>query len=108
MSEVLTILATWVITIGALALILRWDERRLSDERLERAWPPATRLSAIGYSLLMGPLPGVLVLPIHFTRTRRSIGGFLVGLLLALAVFALDIGAAILIALLLGDDPSSL
>jgi hypothetical protein len=105
LAEILAILASWAITIPAIALILWRDERRMTPEQREHAWPPASRLSAIGYSLLMGPLPGVLVLPIHFTRTRRTAFGFFLGVLFAVAVFALDIGAAVLISLAFGEDP---
>ena len=77
--------------------IVRWDLRRLSDERRARAWNDASFWSAI---VLFGPLS----LPFHFTKTRRSLLGFglgitvMVGALLAIGVAA---GA---IALVLGVE----
>ena len=55
-------------------LIVTADERRLSPERLERAWPPASKGAAILQF-------GELTVPLHFLRTRRNF----VGLLLAIA-----------------------
>ena len=63
-------------------LIVKRDLARLSEERLARAWPEASFLSAV---LAFGPLS----LPVHFTRTRRSLLGFGLGVLaLVLAVAA--------------------
>lgn len=53
--------------------IVRRDLRRLDDERLGRAWADASFWSAI---VLFGPL----CLPFHFTKTRRSVLGLLLGL----------------------------
>ena len=67
------------------------DERRLSkreDPRLERAWPPAGRDSAIvGF--------GVVAVPLHFIRTRRSLLGAALGIGWTLAVLLVEAGAAI-------------
>ena len=77
--------------------IVRWDLRRLSDERRARAWNDASFWSAI---VLFGPLS----LPYPFPKTRRSLLGFglgitvMVGALLAIGVAA---GA---IALVLGVE----
>lgn len=63
-------------------LIVKRDLARLSSERLARAWPEASFLSAV---LAFGPLS----LPVHFTKTRRSWLGFGLGVLaLVLAVAA--------------------
>jgi hypothetical protein len=62
-------------------LIVRFDEKRLSPERLERAWNPASFWIAI---VVFGPLS----LPFHFTRTRRSLLGFLLGVALGGAAIA--------------------
>lgn len=80
MSEVLVVALS--LTLNALLpyLIVRRDLRRLSGERLARAWPDASFLSAvIGF--------GPLALPIHFTKTRRSLTGF--GLGVGLGVLSL-------------------
>lgn len=59
-------------------LIVKRDLARLSPEQLSRAWPPASFLSAV---LAFGPLS----LPVHFTRTRRSVLGFGLGLVACLS-----------------------
>jgi hypothetical protein len=104
MLEVSEIVVYWAITITSVALILRWDERRLTPEQRARAWPPATRLGVIGFSFLTGPLWGALCVPVHFWRTRRTFLGTLAGFGLGTLVFALDIGAVILLELAFGED----
>lgn len=61
--------------------ILRRDLRKLSDERLARAWNSPSFWSAV---VLFGPL----CLPFHFTKTRRSFVGLLLGLAWMVAAFA--------------------
>ena len=81
MSEVVQFVLAWLVgTSVSFALVIA-DERRLSEARLERAWPPVSRNAAI---FIFGPL----AVPIHFVRTRRSIAGVLLGIA-ALAVVAL-------------------
>jgi len=76
---------------AALVFVIVWyDERRSSLERLDRAWPVSTRLVAV---MAFGPL----CLPVHFWRTRRTFLGVGLGLLLAAAVFAVDIGVSALL-----------
>lgn len=72
--------------------IVRFDERRLSAERLARAWPPVTRDVVVFATWQFGILFGCPALVVWFVRTR----GWLVGLLLGLAAAALLLGAAIL------------
>lgn len=60
--------------------IVRRDLRKLSAERLGRAWNDASFWSAI---VLFGPL----CLPFHFTKTRRSASGFLLGIAWTVAAF---------------------
>lgn len=68
-------------------MAVRLDERRLSAERLERAWPPSSRDAAV---LGFGPL----ALPFHFARTRghfrslRGVAGIPLGFLLGVVVTA--------------------
>jgi len=67
--------------------IVHRDMRGLSAERLARAWPDASLLSAV---VTFGPL----ALPVHFARTRRSLVGFGLGVglgVLALAAQALAV-----------------
>ena len=69
------------------AAIVRFDERRLAPQALERAWPPASFWMAV---VVFGPL----CLPVHFWRTRRSVLGVLMGV----AAFALALAAQVLVA----------
>jgi hypothetical protein len=69
--DVLELVVPWVVSTAFLFLVIVWDERRMArrdDPRLERAWPPGGRDSAIvGF--------GLIALPLHFIRTRRSLFG---------------------------------
>lgn len=58
---VVAAVASILVTAGLYAL----DERFLSDEAKERAWPRSTRWVAIVYF-------GLLAVPIHFWKTRRG------------------------------------
>jgi hypothetical protein len=73
MHDVLEILVSWAVSTAFMFAIVIMDERRMDrrdDPRLERAWPPSSRASAIvGF--------GIVALPLHFLRTRRSFVGFL-------------------------------
>ena len=65
--QALEILLSWAVTTLLLFLVVLTDERRMSEERLENAWPVASR------DLFLVWL-GILALPFHFARTRgRSI-----------------------------------
>lgn len=72
MDEILEVVVPWTLSIVLLFTIVHRDEARLSSEALGRAWPVATRRSALVYF-------GVLALPVHFGRTRRSVQGVLLG-----------------------------
>jgi hypothetical protein len=88
-SEVLVVASS--LTLNALLpyLIVRRDLRRLSGERLARAWTDASFLSAV---ITFGPLS----LPIHFAKTRRSLSGFGLGVgLSALALAAQGVAVAL-------------
>jgi hypothetical protein len=60
--------------------IVRRDLKKLEGERLARAWNDASFWSAI---VLFGPLS----LPFHFTKTRRSLLGFVLGVVWMLVAF---------------------
>ena len=74
MSEVLLLVLSFGLNIALPYLVVRYDLKRLSPARLERAWPDASLLSAV-YAF------GPLCLPVHFARTRRTWLGFGLGLL---------------------------
>lgn len=77
--------------------IVRFDLRRLSAERLARAWTHASFLSAV---IAFGPFS----LPIHFAKTRRSLVGFGLGVGLAALSFAAQGLAAALLSAVFGLD----
>ena len=78
-------------------LIVRRDLRGLSEERLARAWTDASFLSAV---IAFGPLS----LPVHFTKTRRSLLGFGLGVGLGFASLVAQGLAAALLSAALGLD----
>lgn len=81
--ELLEILVSFAVTTGALFAVVLRDERRLSPEARERSWPATSRDAAL-------VVFGVLALPVYFARTRRSVLGFALGVLLALGVAAVN------------------
>jgi hypothetical protein len=83
MRDVSEILVPWAIITLVLLTLVGWDEKRLDDEQLARAWPPSTRTLALVYF-------GMISLPIHFWRTRRTFVGTLLGLGWTLALLGLD------------------
>ncbi len=87
MADILVIVIPWLVTTAALFAFIRWDEGRLPDDELARGWPTASRRLAIVYF-------GVLALPVHFGRTRRSLLGVLEGLAWAVLATTLDEGLA--------------
>jgi len=71
----------------ALGIFLPWwvvhsDQKRLPAEQLARTWNDASFWCAI---VVFGPL----CIPVHFTKARRSIAGFLLGIVCMFAVLAL-------------------
>jgi hypothetical protein len=91
--EVVQTIAHLVVTIPATAVVLLRDERRLTGERLARAWSPSSRDAALltFYLSVAGLIP--LALAIHWTRTRRSLAGFATGIALAAAILGLGVAA---------------
>jgi hypothetical protein len=90
-GEVVELVVSWTVSTALCFVIVIVHERRMSPERLERAWPPTSRDAAIVAF-------GVLALPIHFARTLghwRSVGGVamrFVGLLVGvIAIVAVSI-----------------
>ena len=72
--------------------IVKRDLSRCSELARSRAWPEASFLAAV---VVFGPLS----LPVHYTRTRRSVLGFCLGLTLG----ALSLLAPGLLVSALGD-----
>ena len=98
MSETLVVALSLVLNAWLPYLIVKRDLARLSEARLARAWTEASFLAAV---LAFGPLS----LPIHFTKTRRSLAGLGLGIALcALSLLIQGLAGAALGALL-GVDP---
>ncbi len=88
--ELVQVIISWVVTLPAVVLVIRADERRLKGEALERAWPPQSRDAAIFglWNLGVHPVCGL----IHFARTRRSVLGTGLGLVWVAAILLADAG----------------
>ena len=96
-GEVILLVLSWLLTNALTFVIVIVDERRLSADRLERAWPASSRDAAIIAF-------GVLALPVHFIKTRghlksaSGVLGFALGLLMGVACI---VGVAVISSLLL-------
>lgn len=84
MHEVFALVVQLCVAAGLPALIVWLDEQRLDLQGQGRCWPTTSRWSAV-------VVFGLLCLPVHFVRTRRSLGGLVLGLAWALVV-ALTVG----------------
>ena len=97
MSEVLIVALSLALNALLPYLIVRRDLRGLSGDRLARAWTEASFLAAV---VAFGPL----CLPVHFTKTRRSLTGFGLGVGLGLLSVAVQALAVALLSAALGLD----
>jgi hypothetical protein len=87
MAELLALVVSSAVTIVALFSLLRWDEARLDPGARARCWPGTTKaIAAVVF--------GVLAVPVHFGRTRRSLVGVGEGLAWGVGIFALDLAVA--------------
>ena len=89
--ELVQVIVSWIVTLPAVILVIRGDERRLRAEALARAWPPQSRDAAIFGLWNLGVHP--LCVLIRFARTRRSILGTGLGLAWVVAILLVDAGA---------------
>jgi hypothetical protein len=89
--ELVQVIVSWCVTLPAVILVIRADERRLAADALERAWPPQSRDAAIFGLWNLGVHP--LCVLIHFARTRRSVLGTGLGLAWVVAILLVDAGA---------------
>jgi len=102
--EVVLIIVSCTVVITASSLIVRFDERRLSEKQLEWAWPPSSRDNAvIGLAMLVTPLLGLFAVWFHFVRTRRgNWRGFVLGKLAVLVILILNAVAVLSLASAVG------
>lgn len=90
MLNVLELVLDLLLGVALTAWVIRRDMRSLPPERYARSWNVASFWSAV---VAFGPLS----IPVHYARTRRSILGFLRGVLWAIAVaFVLEFAEMIL------------
>lgn len=95
-ARVIELVLSWIVMNGFTFLVVILDERRLSEEALERAWPPSSRDAAIVAF-------GIFAVPIHFVRTRthwrsaRGLLGLPWGLFLGIVAAALILVASELV-----------
>jgi hypothetical protein len=79
--ELVEVFVAWSVMIPAFAAIVIYDERRLREPKIARAWPPQTRDAAIfALWLFCHPASLLFCLLVHFVRTRRSFLGAMLGL----------------------------
>lgn len=112
--EVVIMVASAATLITLSSLVVRFDERRLGEERLERAWPPAGRDNAlIGLGMLLSPLLSLVAVWLHFFRTRSramwppwkwSPRGWLLGLACVVGILAVNVIVVLAIASAVGLD----
>ncbi|MBS2015791.1 MAG: hypothetical protein JST00_23085 [Deltaproteobacteria bacterium] len=102
--EVVVMVVSLLVLMAGSSAVVRFDERRLDEEQLERAWPPSSRDNAlIGLSFLGAPLIGLFAVWFHFFRTRRwRPKGFFLGLLWVVAIMAVNAIVVIGLSLALG------
>ena len=78
--------------------IVKFDLSRSAELARSRAWPDVSFVAAV---FVFGPLS----LPVHFTKTRRSVLGFCLGFALCVASFLAEGLAASALGALLGVGP---
>lgn len=90
MTSVLALVLDLLLGVVLTAWVIRFDMRRQPPERLVRCWNGASFWSAV---VAFGPLS----IPVHFARTRRTVIGFLLGVLWAAGVVvALELAGSVL------------
>lgn len=96
MHDALEILLSFALQTAVAFLVIQRDERSLGERELARAWPPASRASAIvGFG-------GVVALPLHFLRTRRNFAGVGLAVLAFVGIVLLNVALDLVLGFLFG------
>jgi hypothetical protein len=90
MHDVLLVALQMVLGVVVPAAVVRRDLRRLPPRERARAWPDASVWTAVA-------LVSVFALLVHFTRTRRTFTGFLLGLGWFVLAYAAVLGPVLLL-----------
>lgn len=93
--ELVQVVAIMLVVPATQAAIVRFDEKRLDEARLERAWLPVTRDMVVFATWQFSILFGCPALVVWFVKTRRSIKGWALGLASAFALLVVYVGTAI-------------
>jgi hypothetical protein len=89
--ELVQVVASMTANTGGVAALL-YADRRLRPTWRPQSWLPATREAAVLGAFLFGWLYGGPALVIHFIKSRGALGVAL-GVLSAIALVTLDVGA---------------
>ena len=90
--EFVQVMVSMTVETGGVAAFLYADGRLRPMRRRPRRWLPATGEAAVLGAFLFGALYGVPALIIHFVKSRGAVG-LALGLLCAVTVVSVDIGA---------------
>jgi hypothetical protein len=96
MHDVLFLVVPWIVRIAASFAVVFFDERRLTERQLERAWPPSSRNAAV-FAF------DVVAVPIHFIKTRWSPWGLVLAVLWTAVVLAVTFASVLVLALATGE-----
>lgn len=90
--EFVQVLVSMTVETGGVAAFLYADRRLRPTRRRPTRWLPATSEAAVLGAFLFGVLYGGPALMIHFAKSRGALG-LVLGLLCAVTVVTVDIGA---------------
>jgi hypothetical protein len=91
-----------VVMMIAAKLLFAWDEKRMTEQQRERAWPDASR-GTVECSPLFFPL-WLVGIPLHFLRTRRNLRGVIEAIVWTAAMFLLLIAIEVVVELIAGQN----
>jgi len=92
-----------VVTMIAGKLLFAWDEKRMTEQQRERAWPEASQGTVECSPLWFFPL-WLVGVPLHFLRTRRNLRGVIEAIVWTAAMFLLLIAIGLVFEVISGQD----